>query len=425
MRIRKLTLRRFRNVRDSSFEPGPNLNFLIGKNGQGKTSFLEAIGYLATLRSFRGSKSQEVIQWDSPSFDAEAICKLGDEAGWETQLKVAFSFPHFGSGSSDELVRRTRANKVAFINDKPYRSSTQYLSQRFGNFVLGFHSVVFNPSDHDLVRNDPATRRAYLDRVIAAEDVEYLKTFQAFQKTLDQRNVVLKSYERPSSTQFALLAGFTEGLIRYGALLTFKRLHWVERLNKILNNATRKIAPHQPFLDFSYLSNWWPEEASKTDDLSSVNKDLPPLHFTGHGASASLELLEHTLRKKQSLLEPAEWKSGHSLVGPHRDDWTFRMGGQVLKGHGSQGEVRSALLALKLSEIELFKESTGHRPVFLLDDFSSELDQERREFLLEFLSERDLQVFVTTTDEAFASSESTGQNRIVRYRVRNGELEIG
>jgi DNA replication and repair protein RecF len=409
LRIKKLTLRRFRNVREASFEPGANLNFLVGRNGQGKTSFLEAIGYLATLRSFRGSKSQEVIQWQEQQQTdagyAETVCKLGDEDAWETELKVSFAFTG---------PERSRASKVAFINDKAYRSSTQYLSQRFGNFVLGFHSVIFNPSDHDLVRNDPATRRAYLDRVIAAEDVEYLKGLQTYQKILDQRNAILKESLRPSP---ALLAGFTEGMIRHGAQIAQKRLIWIHRLNLILNDTARKIAPFQPVLELNYVSHWTADLISHGPGFSKINKDLSPLHFAGQGALPSLELLEQTLRKKQSSVEAAEWKSGHSLVGPHRDDWTFLMGGQVLKGHGSQGEVRSALLALKLSEIELFKESTGHRPIFLLDDFSSELDQDRRLFLLDFLSERDLQVFVTTTDEA------TLPDGIVRFRVKNGELD--
>jgi DNA replication and repair protein RecF len=211
---------------------------------------------------------------------------------------------------------------------------------------------------------------------------------------LEQRNALLKSSEKPLPD---LLHGFTEPMSKYAAYLTYQRLNWIRRLAQRLNDTVHKIAPHQPLLSLIYLSNWVPE----IQDLSLSNSNLGGLHFTGHGAQPSLELLEQAFWKKQSSLEAAEWKSGHSLVGPHRDDWTFFLGGQVLKGHGSQGEVRSALLALKLSEVELFREATGHRPIFLLDDFSSELDRERRVFLLDFLSEKDLQVFVTTTDDSF------------------------
>lgn len=345
---------------------------------------LEAIGFLATLRSFRGSKIPEVIQWENSS--GEISCELipeTEEADWKVDLKLSFSVD----------LESGRANKTAFINGKAYKSSTQYLSQRFGNFELGFHTVVFNPSDHDLVRDDPATRRAYLDRVLAAEDVEYLKTLQKYQRVLEQRNALLKTYDSPRPD---LLQGFTEPLAKLAAEITLKRLKWVLKLSERINETVHKIAPKQPFLRLVYLSNWAPEIA----DLSLNNKDLGSKHFTGLGALPSLQLLELTFLEKQAQVAAAEWKSGHSLVGPHRDDWTFFLGSQVLKGHGSQGEVRSALLALKLCEIDLFREATGHRPVFLLDDFSSELDKERRSFLLEFLLEKDLQVFVTTTDES-------------------------
>jgi DNA replication and repair protein RecF len=384
LRIKRLNLKNFRNISDCVFEPAPGLNFLLGQNGQGKTSILEAIGFLATLRSFRGSKVPEVIQWGHHA--SEVVGELvpeSDQQDWKVDLKLTF------------LVDPTseRASKTAFINGKAYKSSTQYLSQRFGNFELGFHSVVFNPSDHDLVRDEPATRRAYLDRVISAEDVEYLKALQKYQRVLDQRNALLKTYETPRPD---LLRNFTEPLAQLGAYLTYKRLEWILKLSERLNETAHHIAPKQSFLRLVYLSNWAPE----IDNLSLNNKTLSLPHFTGLAALPSLQLLELTFLEKQAQVAAAEWKSGHSLIGPHRDDWTFFLGEQVLKGHGSQGEVRSALLALKLCEIELFRMTTGHRPVFLLDDFSSELDRERRAFLLDFLSEKDLQVFVTTTDES-------------------------
>jgi len=137
-------------------------------------------------------------------------------------------------------------------------------------------------------------------------------------------------------------------------------------------------------------------------NLSFNNSDLDAVHFAGQGLLPSLELLEQAFWTRLSSLEDTEMRVRNSLVGPHRDDWTFFLGDPVLKGHGSQGEVRSALLALKLSEIELFRERTGHRPLLLLDDFSSELDRERRMFLLSFLSRTDLQVFVTSTEESIS-----------------------
>jgi DNA replication and repair protein RecF len=385
VKVRSLVLRNFRNATELRVEPGPQLNFFVGANGQGKTSILEALGFLATLRSFRGSKTHEVIRYGERF--SEVACEIGaaDAGGlvWKTGLKVVF----------EQDPSSSRAVRTAFINDKPFKSSTQYLSQRFGSFELGFHSVVFNPSDHDLVRGEPACRRSYLDRTLAAEDVEYLKASQRYQRLLTQRNALLKTGEQPP---IEVMAGFTEPLAHLGAQLTFKRLKWIQKLTFRVNDILHQIAPSEPELRVIYLSNWSP----LIDNLSISNNNLSPIHFTGHGHLPSLELLEQAFWKRLSNLEAAEWRSGHSLVGPHRDDWAFFLGNQVLKGHGSQGEVRSALLALKLAEIDLFQDETGHRPLFLLDDFSSELDQQRRSFLLRFLMETDLQVFVTSTEDS-------------------------
>jgi len=152
--------------------------------------------------------------------------------------------------------------------------------------------------------------------------------------------------------------------------------------------------------------------------LSIPNNDLNSGHFAGQDPRPSVEILEQSFWTRLNALEEAELRTRSSLVGPHRDDWAFFLGDHVLKGHGSQGEVRSALLALKLSEIELFRERTGHRPLLLLDDFSSELDRERRSFLLRFLSETDLQVFITTTEDAVAWVKPIGK----RFQVSNGLL---
>jgi DNA replication and repair protein RecF len=408
MNLESLTLRNFRNVEESTLRADRHLNFLVGANGQGKTSFLEALSYIATLRSFRGAKTEEVVKWGSES--SEISCVLTSAVAepesplWKTDLGVVFAL----SRSEHSGERKTRSSKVAIINGKPFRSSTQYLSQRFGAFELGFHSVIFNPSDHDIVRGEPSIRRSYLDRVLAAEDLEYLKVLQKYQRLLEQRNALFKQEIRPSRDHFL---GFTEPLAQYAAVLTYKRLDWMERLLARLNGVVHQIAPNQPDLKAVYVSSWVP----KIGNLCCSNNDLDSVHFAGQEDRPSLEKLEQAFWSQLSVLEEAEFKARTSLVGPHRDDWTFFLGNQVLKGHGSQGEVRSALLALKLCEIELFRKRTGHRPLLLLDDFSSELDRERRAFLLRFLLETDLQVFVTTTEDVFQVGK--------RYHVLNGKLD--
>ncbi len=399
MRVQEFRLNQFRNSQSLRFTPDPHLNFLIGENGQGKTSILEGLGYLSTLRSFRGARSDEVLKYGETW--ADVSCRLTQESGgkapdWSSELKVTFA--------------RTgeRVTKTAFIEGKPLRSSTQYLSSRFGQAELGFHSIVFNPSDHDLVRGEPSIRRAYLDRVLSAEDPEYLRTLSRYLKLLEQRNALLKQENRPSA---AMLEGFTEPLIEVGARIARSRLDWLSRLGKLLDPTLEKIvSPALPLRAF-YLSSW----IKKNDGISIPSLDLGPSQFPLQNPLPSLEFFEVEFREALQSKSEAEWRAGVTLAGPHRDDLGLYYGEKPLRGHGSQGEVRSALITLKLCEIELFRSRTGHRPILLLDDFSSELDRNRREFLLRYLSETDLQVFVTSTEEP--------PHRGKIFRVKQGTIE--
>lgn len=402
MKLQRLVLRNFRNIEEVTFSPSSGLNVLIGANGQGKTSLIESIGYLGLLRSFRGAHSDEVMRWNSQGAEIRAWVSPTGELGdpWTTELRINFE-------ASSSLSGR-RITKTAWINGKSHRSSTSYLSQRFGEVELGFHAVVFNPADHDLVRGEPSIRRAYLDRVLGAQDLEYLKTLQKYQKSLEQRNALLKE-EGPLSEP--LWRSFSEPLVSLGAWLAWKRLGWIQAAQPKATEHQSEIAPSQPKLGICYVSNWVPKIAN----LSLSSRDLDSLHFAGQEGVPSLEKLEQSFWNQMVLLREAERRAGSTLVGPHRDDWTFLIGNQVLRGHGSQGEVRSALLALKLSEIQLFQEATGHQPILLLDDFSSELDRDRRTTLLNALTREDLQVFVTSTED----SVGTG----LRFQVHEGKLQ--
>ncbi len=400
MKVRELRLNHFRNLEAIRFRPEEQLNFIVGENGQGKTSILEALAYLSTLRSFRGAKSDEVLRYGETW--AETACTLVDTFAeppqWSSELKVTF------------VQTGERVTKTAFIEGKPLRSSTQYLSSRYGQAELGFHSIVFNPADHDLVRGEPAIRRAYLDRTLAAEDFEYLKTLSRYQKTLEQRNALLKLEMRPTAS---VLEGFTEPLVETGAQIVRARLEWLSRLAEGLDPTLGKIVLRALPLRAFYLSSW----IKKNEGISIPSIDFAPSQFALQTPLPSLEFFEVEFREALRMKSEAEWRAGVTLVGPHRDDLALFYGAHPLRGHGSQGEVRSALITLKLCEIELFRKRTQHRPILLLDDFSSELDRSRREFLLRYLSETELQVFVTSTEEPPHAGKV--------FRVQGGSITSG
>ena len=403
MRISQVSIRNFRNLGEVSFFPDPCLNLFTGPNAQGKTSILEAIGYLATLRSFRKAKPPELLNYASDVADIR--CRVVSheliEDGWTSDLQVVFQ--RLGESVA----------KQALINGKPCPSVTQYLSQRSkslgGEFSANFHAVTFNPSDHDLVRGDPKQRRDYLNQVISAEDLTYLTSLKRYQKVLEQRNAVLKDF---STRSRGALEPFNELYDELAAELTWKRLQWLEKLSKRLNTVLHRIAPEQAEVTSVYVSSWVPEN----DAFFCANKGLDGFYFAGHWNLPSLETLQKEFKIKRLALERAEWAAQTSLLGPNRDDWVLLLGQQPLKVKGSQGEVRSTLMALKLCEIELFYDRTKLKPVFLLDDFSSELDRVRRKFLLNFILETDLQVFVTSTERM----ESFGRY----FQIQSGALSL-
>jgi len=407
MKVQYLSLKNFRNIEEAVLKPDPGLNLLVGLNGQGKTSIIEALSLLATLRSFRDSKTSHLIRWGAPAGQIDCTISSDDTSHgeWKTDLRLIFQV-------TDKMA--SKASKIAYINQKPYSSSIGYLSQRFRSYGQGFHAVTFNPSDHDLIRGNPSTRRAYLDQVLAAENSQYLVALQKYQRVLIQRNSLLRSLAKSSGLTIPeTLSEFTEQLCKYGCFLVHERLKWLLRVENPLNSMASRITSESVDLRMIYLSNWAPN----SKNLSFDNNNLGTIHFTGQAHLPSLELLERSFWGKVSAFEAVERRMGYSVVGPHRDDWTFFMGNQVLKGHGSQGEVRSALLALKLAEIALFRKETGHRPLFLLDDFSSELDEKRRTFLLDYLLETDLQTFVTTTEDLFSKGRL--------FRLCNGTVKEG
>lgn len=392
MHLERLKISAFRNLARIEIEPSPGINLFIGQNGQGKTALLESIAILASLKSFRDSKPQDWIQNHQDLSELEAwLVPEFNQPDWRSHFRVILQ-----RSSLKEVV-----SKVAEINGKRVRTGAGFLKQKFGSAELAFHVISFNPSDHDLIRGEPAIRRAYLDRVISAENSEYLEKLVGYSKTLDHRNALLKD---PRGRYREVLQEFTQPLIESGAYLTMERLKWLDRnlaeLQKMAVRISAQSPPTSGALELSYSTKFVEIDAQKSDQKNNEIGILNGVHFAGHHSLPSLEIIENWLQKRFEVQAAEELRQGVTLLGPHRDDWVISSQGYPLKGRGSQGEVRTALLALKLAEISSFRSTTGHRPVLLLDDFSSELDLSRRRFLMEAIQETDLQVFVTSTESA-------------------------
>ncbi len=364
MKLKTVELREFRNIQHSFIELGHGINTFVGKNGQGKTSLLEAIHLLGNLRSFRESDLSVLIRQGA---EATQVHGVFDTDGLRSDLRVELGKP------------RGRLEKRASVNGKLARSSADYFSQKLAHPAIQFHTVALNPSSTELIHGEPSLRRRMLNQMLSAFDSEGLSVLTQVQRVIDHKSALLKE-PNPDSELLHIL---NLQLIQLGAEVRQKRLFLLMKIAPIFQHFLGIIAPNQRV----------PKLGLKAPYL---------IQMTGHFDLPSVQDLEDQLHAQLAEKSGLERIRQTALVGPHRDDLVFSVDGPgdlSLAEVGSQGEIRSALLALKLAEIELFRKETPIRPVFLIDDFSSELDEDRRNTLLNYLNQSDLQVFVSSTED--------------------------
>lgn len=398
MKIKKLRISNFRNLKSIDLSPGPNLNLFLGPNGQGKTSLLEAVGLISSLKSFRGAKAQSLV---AHGHDRCFIETETEHAGLRAQQNVEWK--SIGNG---------KFHRTASIHGKSFSSGYHYLKQSLSKSAANFHTVVFSPGDHDLIQGSPATRRSYLDQFLALEREQNLESLARYRRALEQKNSLLKS-----GVQEGLIE-LNQILIRNGAQVAYERVKLLQEWIPRIDTKRKILSESMPQLGLFYTSEWWPIEGH----FLCGSKDLALYQFTGLSPLPSVEILEQYFAKKLKTLESEEFRRGQCLVGIHRDDWGFWLNepSQELKDHGSQGEVRSALLALKLSELEIFHERTEREPIFLLDDFSSELDRKRRENLVRYLESMNYQVWITSTESPWSGHTISITRELKIFEVNHG-----
>jgi len=365
LRIKKLQIRNIRNIDEIEFSCSSGIHFIHGKNGQGKTTVLEAIYILSNLRSFRDSDLAAALQQDEHAGQIKGFFEIDPTT--QAELKV-------------ELIQNPqRFEKRAYVNHKLSKSMADYYGVKLQHSPIHFHAINLNPTSTDLVRGEPALRRNYFNQVISSQNQSYMNALKRYQKFIDQKNALLKEEEKQDNKLLTIL---NEGLIQEGAKILHERHSFLSKIIDPVQNFLSSIAPKQRRVIFAYKSR-------KT------------LYFTGHFEVHSIKKLEEILYQELNEFSSQEKVRRSSLVGPHRDDFLFTVepSGANLIDVGSQGEIRSFLLALKLAELEEFKNETGVLPVLLIDDFSSELDSDRRGFLLNYLKNSGLQIFVTSTDD--------------------------
>jgi DNA replication and repair protein RecF len=327
---------------DVAFGPGPQL--IWGPNAAGKTSLLEAIVLLAWGRSHRTTVDGEVIRWGTD------VARVEGMAGNET-IEVAFARTSGGGAR-----KRIRVNGVG---------------RRAADLVGVLRTVLFAPEDMLLVAGSPSLRRAAVDSLAGARSAAYRHALTAYGRVLAQRNGLLRSIREEEASREELRY-WDEPFLEAAAEIVAERLRLLDDLAGPLEAAHAEIAP---------------EEAGRTRLGLRYETNAP-----AHPGESPRDTLA---RRLGETAEKEVW-NGTTLIGPHRDDLVFGLGGRDLAGFASRGQQRTAILAFKLAELDLLTELDGRPPLLLLDDVFSELDPERRAHLVRRIAGLP-QAFVTTT----------------------------
>ena len=352
MHAAEIFLKDWRNISEINFRPDAAINIFLGRNAQGKTNILEAINF-ATLLKSRASKESELIRW--------------------AQETAVVRIKFFKAEVSHTLAIEISASR-------PRRIFLDANLIRPRELVGKLNSVLFSPEDLFLFKGSPVARRKFLDAQISQASPIYFFDLLKYNRIVEQRNVLLKKI-RDGSAKANELELWDEQLALSAEKILRKRLSSVKTLNLLAAAAQEKISSQEENLSLVYEMRGLDEEENIAEKFFEL------------------------LRAKRF----DDIKNGATLKGPHRDDLKFFVNGRELKIFGSQGQLRTAALALKISELQFLKSETGEYPLLLLDDVMSELDGARREMLLEFLRREKIQTLITATDRAYFPPQSFGK----------------
>ncbi len=371
MLLQELCLRHYRNYAALSASFSPTLNVVVGANAQGKTNLLEAIGLLATTKSLRGSRDQDLI-----AFDAEFATDTGvvvRERRPDVTLEVTI-----GRGQ----LKQVRIHSVR--------------QQRLIDFIGQFNAVSFSSADIEVVRGEPSLRRRFLDLEISQIGPSYVHALAHYRRVLEQRNRLLKAL-RDGGQRGLLgdsLAAWDEQLLEHGSHMVQRRRLFVRHLEELARPIHARLTEGEERLGLSYECSF----------------PLPEGGVEEIRTAFAQALREHRTE---------ELRRGISLVGPHRDDLLLEINGRDVRIYGSQGQQRTAALSTRLAEIEVIRELTEEPPVCLLDDVLSELDDLRRAQLFD-VTVGTCQTFLTCTHTRSLPNAVLANARV--YRVNGGTL---
>ena len=371
MYLESAVFENFRNVEKFSFKFSKGVNIFYGNNAQGKTNILEGIYLFAGGKSFRHAKERDMICFEKEN------------------ARVGINY-----------VTEERSNKMElrFSRDSKkqmYKNGVKIL--RTAEFIGNFKSVLFFPDHLSIVKNEPSGRRSFVDGAISQFSPSYLVTLLEYGKILEQRNALLKNYQSYGDSFGVTLEILSEKLAVCAAKITAVRAEYLDRLSEIVDTCLCDMTGSAEHVSFDYITS------------------------VGNGSLYDVAENTEKYRKKFAANKEKEKILGVTLSGSHKDDFEINLNGRSAKLFCSQGQQRSIALAMKLAEGEIAREKSGELPVFLFDDVLSELDSERKNYILSKLSDR--QVIITSCAETDFDRFIKNSAQAQKIYVENGNFE--
>ena len=344
MVIEHLKLTNFRNYSNLEIDFNSNVNVFIGDNGKGKTNVLESIYVLSLTKTNRYGIDENLIKFN------EQIAKIEGLIRTDNLLKK-------------QEIHLSHNRKQIFINNKEMRRIKDYIS----NFCV----ISFTPNDLEIIKGSPNIRRNITNIDISQLHNNYISYLNEYNQIIKIRNEYLKKMNLDGNSDIRYLDVINEKMIEKGLKIYEYRYNFFKKINKLLSQIFKKL--------------------SNLDGLTIKYETNFPLD------NFDLEIVKKRYEEKIKKQFKIELMQGVTLIGPHRDDFTFDLDGIDMKNFSSQGQQRMAIIAFKISEIYLFKDITGEYPVLLLDDIFSEIDSKKRNKIIKYLL-KDIQSIITTTD---------------------------
>jgi len=367
MVLNSIDLKNFRLHNNTQLQFSKNINYIVGGNGQGKTSLLEAIYYLCTTKNINQSSDLEAIKFNEDFFEING------------------SFSEYSKNKVRVFFDCATNKKNVFLNEKQiYRAS---------DLIGKFPVVALLQSDHAITQGSPAERRRFVDSIIAQSSITYLKLLLDYNKILRHRSSLLSKIKEFNSTElFDQLEAWTNSLIKTGSEVIKHRIKFVEEFNEYIKK------PYEHIMG---------------------KKEFPEIHYNSSSGSVE-DNVESEFEQRLSEVKKNEIRRARNLVGPHRDDFEFFIDALELKRFGSQGQNKTFQIALRFSQFFYLKDKLGITPIFLMDDVFGELDSSRAKRISNYLSTIG-QAFITMTDFSKLENLNKSESDLV-FNVINGKV---